>query len=281
MPPLLCLHALLGTAIPSDHRESRNLQLPFLCAAVKANQLHPEIPPQTADEPFSTQFAEVRIMRSPSAILVLILFSPLLTAETPLTANSGLEGGLVVTRPLPAETARPRIDRLTWTLLAADGGARALDAYSTQRMLKNSCNSSLQRTATSTCNYEQNLPGFITSHAAGIYAFDGAVWFSEFAATRFLIQHHHRRIARFIPFIDFISTTSFAVNNLTLSIGNSAAVVSASSKSKHGLVFSGPIQRKHSVPTGSLIYPESIFSREYLRLNCPEQAAFGVSSNCR
>lgn len=172
-------------------------------------------------------------MRSFSALLLFILLAPPITAETPLSSNSELDGGLVISRPLPTETARPRIDRLTWTLLAADGGARALDAYSTQRMLKNSCSSTLQRTGTSTCNYEQNLPGFIANHASGIYAFDTAVWLSEYAATRFLIEHHHRRIARFIPFIDLISTTSFAVNNLTLSIGESGAVVSAASSSKH------------------------------------------------
>jgi hypothetical protein len=171
-------------------------------------------------------------MRSASALLALILLAPMIGAETPLTASSELEGGLVISRPLPTETAKPRIDRLTWTLLAADGGARALDAYSTQRMLRNNCNSSFERTGTSTCNYEQNLPGFITNHTPGIYAFDAAMWLSEFAATKFLIQHHHRRIARFIPFLDCISTTSFAINNLTLSIGESGAVVSAASRSQ-------------------------------------------------
>jgi hypothetical protein len=172
-------------------------------------------------------------MRLFFALMVLILFAPLMTAETPLARSSDLEGGLAIRRPLPAEPAKPRIDRLTWTMLAVDGGARALDAYSTQRMLNNSCSSSLQITGTSTCNYEQILPAFITNHASGIYAFDGAVWLSEFAATRFLIEHHHRRIARFIPFIDFISTTSFAVNNLTLSIGDGVAVVPAASRSQH------------------------------------------------
>ena len=157
------------------------------------------------------------------------------TAETPIGPVSGLEGGFIQRRPLPAEMARPRIDALTWSLLAADGGARTLDAYSTRRMLKNDCSSGLQMAGTSTCNYEQNLPRFVAKSAAGIYAFDGAVWLSELGATRFLIQHHHRRLARFIPFIDFISTTSFAVNNLTLSIGGKGAVAAAASKSKNKL----------------------------------------------
>ena len=171
-------------------------------------------------------------MRSVSVLLAFILLAPLMLAETPLGPNSELEGGLVISRPQPAETVKPRIDRLTWTLLAADGGARALDAYSTQRMLRNNCNSSLQIAGPSTCNYEQNLPQFITNHTPGIYAFDAAVWLSEYAATRFLIEHHHRRIARFIPFLDCISTTSFAINNLTLSIGESGAVVSTASRSQ-------------------------------------------------
>lgn len=171
-------------------------------------------------------------MRLYLALLPFLLAPPLI-AETPPGPGSELEGGLAISRPLPAETARPRIDRLTWTILAADGGARALDAYSTRRMLRNNCSSSLQITGTSTCNYEQILPAFITNHASGIYAFDGAVWLSEFAATRFLIQHHHRRIARLIPFIDFTSTTSFAVNNLTLSIGDADASVPAASRTKH------------------------------------------------
>ena len=133
-------------------------------------------------------------------------------------------------RPIPSRVERPRIDRLTWTFLAADGGARMLDAYSTQRMLKNSCSSGKQMVGVSTCNYEQNLPRFIANNAGGIYAFDGAVWLTELGATRYLIQHRHRRLARFIPFIDFVSTTSFAVNNLTLSIGASPAIAPAALK---------------------------------------------------
>ena len=160
--------------------------------------------------------------------LLPLLLTPLLIAETPHSPDLELMGGIVLNRPMPSQVAKPRIDGLTWTFLIADGGARALDAYSTQRMLKNSCSSGIKMPGTSTCNYEQNLPGFIANHAAGIYAFDGAVWLSEVGATRFLIHHHHRRLARFVPFMDFISTTSFAVNNLTLSIsGNGGAVATA------------------------------------------------------
>ena len=154
-------------------------------------------------------------------------------AETPLGADSELAGLMVIRRPLPVETARPRIDPATWTLLAAAGGARALDAYSTQRMLKNNCSFGIQLAGTSTCNYEQNLPAFIANHESGIYAFEGAAWASEFMATRFLVRHHHVRLARFVPLMDILSTTSFAVNNLTLSIGGNGAVAAMPSSSKH------------------------------------------------
>jgi hypothetical protein len=163
-------------------------------------------------------------------VLIVLVLAPMLIAETPASSSSDMEGAFVLKRPTPAETAKPRIDRLTWTLLAADGGARALDAYSTRRMLKNSCSSGQKMVGVSTCNYEQNLPGFIANSAAGIYAFDGAIWATEFLATKLLIRYNHRRIARFIPFIDFISTTSFAVNNLTLSIGEGGAITAASTR---------------------------------------------------
>ena len=166
--------------------------------------------------------------------LLSLLLAPLLMAETPLGTNNELEGGLMMLRrPLPAETAKPHIDRLTWTFLAADGGARALDAWSTRRMLKNNCSSGVQIAGTSTCNYEQNLPGFIPNSTAGMYAFDGAAWLSEIATTRFLVRHHHQRLARFVPLIDFLSTTSFAVNNLTLSICGDGTAAAAPSNSKH------------------------------------------------
>ena len=156
-----------------------------------------------------------------------------LVAETPIGANTELESAMMVRRETPTETAKPRIGRFTWTLLAAAGGARALDAYSTQRMLKNNCSSGRQIAGTSTCNYEQNLPGVIANHKAGIYAFDGAVWASEFIVTRLLVRHHHPRLARLVPLIDFLSTTSFAVNNLTLSIGGNRSVAAVQFNLKH------------------------------------------------
>jgi len=174
-------------------------------------------------------------MRWFSAAFFLLVLASMVTAETPPGSTSDLDGGFVQRRPIPVEMARPRIDGLTWTFLAADGGARALDAYSTQRMLKNSCSSGVQMAGTSTCNYEQNLPGFIANHASRIYAFEGAVWLSEFTATRFLVRHHHQRLARFVPLMDFLATTSFAVNNLTLSIGGSGSVAGADAQAHFGV----------------------------------------------
>ena len=166
-------------------------------------------------------------------LLLSLLLIPSMRSETPPGTDSELAGPMILKRPLPEETARPRIDRRTWTLLAAAGGARTLDAWSTVRMLKNNCSSGIPTLGTSTCNYEQNLPAFIANHPSGIYAFEGAAWVSEFTATRYLVRHHHLRLARFVPFIDLLSTTSFAVNNLTLSIGGDKSATSATSKSNH------------------------------------------------
>jgi hypothetical protein len=170
-------------------------------------------------------------MRLYFSFLALFL-TPFLMAETPSAPSLDFEGGFAYRRPIPNQVERPRIDRLTWTLLAADGGARILDAYSTQRMLKNSCSSSKQMVGVSTCNYEQNLPGFIANNSQGIYAFEGAVWLTELGATRFLIQHHHRRLARLVSLVDFMSTTSFAINNLTLSVGQSRGVTAAANRAQ-------------------------------------------------
>ena len=171
-------------------------------------------------------------MRWPSAAIILFASAALALAEKPSSSSTDarldLEGSFLQRAPRPAETVKPRIGRFTWTLLAADGGARAFDAWSTRRMLRNNCSSGVAMPGTSTCNYEQNLPGFIANHPSGLYAFEATAWASEFAATRFLIHHHHPRIARLIPLFDALSTTSFAVNNLTLSIGGGNFPVSPS-----------------------------------------------------
>jgi hypothetical protein len=159
-------------------------------------------------------------MRVPP-ILFLFVFAPLVIAESPIGPVAVSEGGATLEQTIPAAPVpKPRIDATTWALLGTDGAVRALDAYSTHRMLKNDCSLNLQMPGVSTCNYEQNLPGFLTHHASALYAFEGSVWMAEYAAVRLLERHHHRRLARFIPLIDILSTTSFAVNNLTLSIGS-------------------------------------------------------------
>jgi len=147
----------------------------------------------------------------------LFLLAPLMMAETPVGANSDLEGGFVVRRRYRPKQSGPRIDALTWdNSLLPMAELAYWDAYSTQRMLKNSCSSGCKWLAHPRATTSRICLDHRESRIREFTRFDGAFWLSEFATTRFLIQHHHRRIARFIPFIDFISTTSFAVNNLTL-----------------------------------------------------------------
>ena len=156
-------------------------------------------------------------MRVASVLLVLV-FAPLVKAELPNEPMTAMEGAFTRGLQLPTAASKPHIDAATWTLLGADAAARALDGYSTHRMFKTDCSFEHKRPTARLCNYEQFLPDFVSHHVSALYAFEGTTWFTQYLAVRFLVKHHHPRIARFIPLIDVLSTTSFAVNNLTLSV---------------------------------------------------------------
>jgi len=129
-----------------------------------------------------------------------------------------MEGGVTHGQVQIDAIPRPRIGAATWTLLAADGAARALDAYSTHRMLRNQCGSRQNAPADPTCNVEDYLPHVISAHESALYAFEGTAWLTEYLSVRFLVNKHHPRLARLIPLIDVCVTAPFAVNNLTLPI---------------------------------------------------------------
>jgi hypothetical protein len=99
-------------------------------------------------------------------------------------------------------------------LLTADAAARALDGYSTVRMLRNRCNGD---PTVPVCNEENFLPDFITRSNGAIYGYEGGVWLAQVLVVRKL-QRHHPRWAKFIPAIDIATTLPFAVNNLRLPV---------------------------------------------------------------
>jgi hypothetical protein len=95
-------------------------------------------------------------------------------------------------------------------LIGADGIVRALDGYSTERMLKNRCNGDL---SVPVCNEEIFLPDSITRSSSTLYTYEGAVWFTELVATR-TVARRHRKLAALIPAINIATTLPFVIRNL-------------------------------------------------------------------
>ena len=123
--------------------------------------------------------------------------------------------GIAVQRRVEIPRARREgMGRMTKLLLGADAAARALDAYSTVRMLRNRCNGDL---SVPVCNDEMFLPNFVTRSKGMIYGYEGTAWLTQvFVVQR--LSKHHPRIARFIPTFDMATTLPFAVNNLRLPV---------------------------------------------------------------
>lgn len=119
-----------------------------------------------------------------------------------------------MSRIAKAEPAQTRIGKFTMVLLAADGAVRALDAYSTVRMLRNRCNGDL---SVPVCNEEMFLPDAVTRSKTRVYAYETSAWIMQVVAVRGL-SRHHRRLARLVPALDIATTLPFAVNNLRLPI---------------------------------------------------------------
>lgn len=121
-----------------------------------------------------------------------LLFAVMLVAEP------------LVSQTLP-EAPKPHLDRIDWTLLASDAGARALDGYSTLNMLKKN-------------NHEKFLPGFVVRHAPALAAFEGGMLTLNYFAARKLARHHHPKLAKLVIAADVIQVYPWAIHNLTLPV---------------------------------------------------------------
>jgi hypothetical protein len=119
-----------------------------------------------------------------------LLFAMMLVAEP------------LVSQTLP-EAPKPHLDRIDWTLLASDAGARALDGYSTLNMLKKN-------------NHEKFLPGFVVRHAPALAAFEGGMLTLNYFAARNLARHHHPMLAKLVIAADVIQVYPWAIHNLTM-----------------------------------------------------------------
>ncbi|MGA2886445.1 MAG: hypothetical protein ABSE51_00215 [Terracidiphilus sp.] len=120
-----------------------------------------------------------------ASLFAILLFSPPMVAQM-----------------LP-EAPKPHTDRLDWTLLAADAGARTLDTYSTRWALRNPN------------NHEMFLPGFVANHTPMLATFEGGTVTLDYLAARKLLRHHHK-MARMLLAADALQVYPWAIRNMTM-----------------------------------------------------------------
>ena len=106
--------------------------------------------------------------------------------------------------PLPeAPKPQPKHDYMGWSLLAGAATLRMLDAYSTERAHR--C----------TCNEEVSLPKVIAYNPALMYSYSGAVVGVDWLIARELKRHGHAMLAR-IPYLVDMSIEVPNLRNFTL-----------------------------------------------------------------
>lgn len=158
------------------------------------------------------------VLRGISSMVVLA--AVLLPAPTAINAESpkdapDLGDGIAPHRPMESPSAREgRLGTSLKILLASDAAVRALDGYSTVRMLRNRCNGDR---SVPVCNEEDFLPDFLTRSNGAIYGYEGAAWLAQALVVHKLAKHHPR-LAKLIPTLDIAGTLPFAVNNLRLPV---------------------------------------------------------------
>lgn len=105
---------------------------------------------------------------------------------------------------LPSAPDPSRAQPLDWTLLTLDASARALDTYSTTRMLNRG-------------HRELFLPVGIAGNPAAMAAYSAGVVGAVWLTSRELRRHGHRRLAQLVVATDAAQDGWWAVQNLFLS----------------------------------------------------------------
>jgi hypothetical protein len=101
-----------------------------------------------------------------------------------------------------ASAEQPRFRKLDWALLGTDAGFRALDVYSTHRMLAGG-------------NHEKFLPDAIAHHTPVMASYSAGVVALNYLAMRKL-ERRHPKLARLVPVLDICNDAPWAVHNLFL-----------------------------------------------------------------
>jgi hypothetical protein len=118
---------------------------------------------------------------------------------------------LILSGPMLAASAEspvkePKFDRTDWALLSAVAGSRALDTYSTRWMLGQG-------------DHELILPGFVVNHTPVLAGVEAGSVVADYFATRYLMRHHHPKLAKIALMADFAADAPGAIHNLFLKPG--------------------------------------------------------------
>jgi hypothetical protein len=112
--------------------------------------------------------------------------------------------------PLPeAPKPQPHHDYLGISLLASEASLRTLDAYSTVRA--NRC----------TCNHETSLPQSWANHAPIMFGYSGGIVGVNWFVARELQRHGHNKLAR-IPYLIDIGREAPLMHNFALPAATAA-----------------------------------------------------------
>jgi hypothetical protein len=95
------------------------------------------------------------------------------------------------------------LGRIDWSLLAADAAARSLDVYSTHLALSEGF-------------HELILPKAIADHTPAMAAYSAGCVASDYLWARYLVKHHHPKLAKIVILGDASQDAIFAVHNLYL-----------------------------------------------------------------
>jgi hypothetical protein len=101
------------------------------------------------------------------------------------------------------QAPKPHLDRIEMALLASDAAVRAVDVYSTHRMLQQG-------------NRELFLPGFIANHTPVMALYSGAMVYADYKAASMLQAHHHTRMAKMVLLADQLQVAPWDLHNFAL-----------------------------------------------------------------
>ena len=110
---------------------------------------------------------------------------------------------MLFTCTLAAAQQAPKKDRVETVLLVTDACSRALDLYSTHRMLAQS-------------NHEMIMPREFVSTVPALTAYEAGSTALNYLVARRLEHRGHRRLARIVTSIDIGEDMPWAVHNLFL-----------------------------------------------------------------